>query len=46
MMNVKKISILVMSGCLTERYKEELQADMPEIDMCLPVWVTMRRSMS
>lgn len=26
-------SILVMSGCLTERYKEELQADMPEIDI-------------
>ncbi len=29
----KKNSILVMSGCLTERYKEELQADMPEIDI-------------
>ena len=29
----KKGSILVMSGCLTERYKEELQADMPEIDI-------------
>ncbi len=29
----KKDSILVMSGCLTERYKEELQADMPEIDI-------------
>ncbi|MEA1953709.1 MAG: 30S ribosomal protein S12 methylthiotransferase RimO [Campylobacterota bacterium] len=29
----KEASILVMSGCLTERYKEELQADMPEIDI-------------
>ena len=29
----KENSILVMSGCLTERYKEELQADMPEIDI-------------
>ncbi len=29
----KKNSILVMSGCLSERYKEELQADMPEIDI-------------
>jgi ribosomal protein S12 methylthiotransferase RimO len=29
----KDNSILVMSGCLTERYKEELQADMPEIDI-------------
>lgn len=29
----KEDSILVMSGCLTERYKEELQADMPEIDI-------------
>ena len=29
----KQDSILVMSGCLTERYKEELQADMPEIDI-------------
>jgi len=29
----KANSILVMSGCLTERYKEELQADMPEIDI-------------
>jgi len=29
----KKDSILVMSGCLTERYREELQADMPEIDI-------------
>jgi len=29
----KEESILVMSGCLSERYKEELQADMPEIDI-------------
>ena len=29
----KDNSILVMSGCLSERYKEELQADMPEIDI-------------
>ena len=29
----KKDSILVMSGCLSERYKEELQADLPEIDI-------------
>ena len=29
----KKDSILVMSGCLSERYKEELQAQMPEIDI-------------
>ena len=29
----KKGSLLVMSGCLTERYKAELQADMPEIDI-------------
>ncbi len=29
----KENSILVMSGCLSERYKEELQADMPEIDI-------------
>lgn len=29
----KDNSILVMSGCLTERYKEELQVDMPEIDI-------------
>ena len=29
----KKNSILVMSGCLSERYREELQADMPEIDI-------------
>ncbi len=29
----KDNSILVMSGCLTERYKEELQEQMPEIDI-------------
>ena len=29
----KENSILVMSGCLTERYREELQAEMPEIDI-------------
>ena len=29
----KENSVLVMSGCLSERYKEELQADMPEIDI-------------
>lgn len=29
----KENSLLVMSGCLSERYKEELQADMPEIDI-------------
>ncbi len=29
----KEGSILVMSGCLSERYKEELQADMPEVDI-------------
>ncbi|CAA6817351.1 MAG: Ribosomal protein S12p Asp88 (E. coli) methylthiotransferase [uncultured Sulfurovum sp.] len=29
----KENSILVMSGCLTERYREELQADIPEIDI-------------
>jgi ribosomal protein S12 methylthiotransferase RimO len=29
----KKNSILVMSGWLSERYKEELQANMPEIDI-------------
>ena len=29
----KENSVLVMSGCLTERYKKELQADMPEIDI-------------
>jgi ribosomal protein S12 methylthiotransferase RimO len=26
-------SILVVSGCLTERYKEELQRDLPEVDI-------------
>ena len=29
----KKDSVLVMSGCLSERYKEELQQEMPEIDI-------------
>ena len=29
----KEDSLLVMSGCLSERYKEELQASMPEIDI-------------
>ena len=29
----KENSILVMSGCLTERYKAELQEQMPEIDI-------------
>ncbi len=29
----KDNSILVMSGCLTERYKKELQEQMPEIDI-------------
>ena len=29
----KDNSILVMSGCLSERYREELQANMPEIDI-------------
>lgn len=29
----KENSILVMSGCLTERYREEMQAEMPEIDI-------------
>ncbi len=29
----KDDSLLVMSGCLSERYQEELQADMPEIDI-------------
>ncbi len=31
--NRKKDSVLVMSGCLSERYKEQLQAEMPEIDI-------------
>lgn len=29
----KKNSLLVMSGCLSERYKKELQAEMPEVDI-------------
>ena len=29
----KENSLLVMSGCLSERYKEELQRDLPEIDI-------------
>lgn len=29
----KEGSLLVMSGCLSERYKEELQVQMPEIDI-------------
>ena len=29
----KKNSVLVMAGCLSERYKEELQKDLPEIDI-------------
>ena len=29
----KEDSILVVSGCLTERYREELQADLPEVDI-------------
>jgi len=29
----KKDSVLVMSGCLSERYKQELQADMKEVDI-------------
>jgi len=29
----KEGSLLVMSGCLSERYKEELQRDLPEIDI-------------
>ena len=29
----KKGSLLVVSGCLTERYKEELQRDLPEVDI-------------
>ncbi len=31
--NRKENSVLVMSGCLSERYKEQLQAEMPEIDI-------------
>jgi tRNA A37 methylthiotransferase MiaB len=29
----KDESVLVMAGCLSERYKKELQEDMPEIDI-------------
>ncbi len=29
----KENSLLVVSGCLTERYKEELQRDLPEVDI-------------
>lgn len=29
----KKDSVLVMAGCLSERYKEELQKELPEIDV-------------
>ena len=29
----KKDSLLVVSGCLTERYQEELQRDLPEVDI-------------
>ena len=29
----KKGSLLVVSGCLTERYQEELQRDLPEVDI-------------
>ncbi|MCK4440460.1 MAG: MiaB/RimO family radical SAM methylthiotransferase, partial [Sulfurovaceae bacterium] len=29
----KKDSLLVMSGCLSERYKEQLQKELPEIDI-------------
>jgi len=29
----KENSILVVSGCLTERYREEMQRDMPEVDI-------------
>ena len=29
----KEDSLLVMSGCLSERYQEELQRDLPEIDI-------------
>ncbi len=29
----KENSLLVMSGCLSERYKEQLQKEMPEIDI-------------
>jgi len=29
----KKESVLVMAGCLSERYKKELQSELPEIDI-------------
>jgi len=29
----KKESLLVMSGCLSQRYKEELQKELPEVDI-------------
>ena len=29
----KKDSVLVMAGCLSERYKEELQKELPEVDI-------------
>ncbi len=29
----KEDSLLVVSGCLTERYKEELQRELPEVDI-------------
>lgn len=29
----KEDSVLVMAGCLSERYKEELSLDMPEVDI-------------
>ena len=29
----KKDSLLVMAGCLSERYKEELQKELPEVDI-------------
>ena len=29
----KKDSLLVMAGCLSERYKEELQRELPEVDI-------------
>jgi ribosomal protein S12 methylthiotransferase RimO len=31
--NRKQDSVLVMAGCLSERYKEELAKDMPEVDI-------------
>ncbi len=29
----KEDSVLVMAGCLSERYKEDLMSDMPEVDI-------------